>query len=198
MWRHHLGKHAGLAAPHRFATRRAQRIAEDAAGICLARTAFTAGHFAIAVAHPVPRAAVFAVEWGGLLYVTAMIQIFDRRGFTLLLTIECETLQGAQLAGAQLNDANLVQVDLSGADLSGAALRDADLRLARLDNANFNGADLNGADLSRAKLTGANLMGARLLGTKLSGADLRGALVERKALMMADAREALTEGANIL
>jgi uncharacterized protein YjbI with pentapeptide repeats len=127
-----------------------------------------------------------------------MIQIFDRRGFTLLLSVDSDTLQGAQLAGADLNDANLVQVDLRNADLSGASLRDADLRLARLNHVNFSNADLNGADLSKTKLEGADLRGAKLLGTKLADADLRGATVERKALLTADAREAKMEGANIV
>ena len=75
----------------------------------------------------------------------------------------------------------LVTVDadtLSGADLSGANLRGADLR----------GADLRGADLSEADLSGADLRGADLRGADLSGADLRGADLSGADLRWADLR----------
>jgi len=61
-----------------------------------------------------------------------MITIKHKITGEVLITINADTLAGADLAGA----------DLTGADLSGA--------------------DLTGADLRRADLTGANLTGVRL------------------------------------
>ena len=152
--------------------------------------------------HSSPEISQYRHRWRNILagphIPIIMIQIFDRRGFTLLLSVDAETLKGAQLAGAQLNDANLIQMDLHNIDLSGASLRDADLRLAKFDNANLANADLNGADLTKARLVGADLRGAKLLGAKLTGADLRGATVERKALMTADSSAAKLDEANIV
>ncbi len=65
----------------------------------------------------------------------------------VLLTIEGDSLQGADLRGAHLQYA----------DLRGANLREADLRGANLRWADLRGADLRGANLRWADLQGANL-----------------------------------------
>jgi uncharacterized protein YjbI with pentapeptide repeats len=96
-----------------------------------------------------------------------MIQIFDKKGFTVLHTLDRPTLHDADLGGCELSEANMVQYDLRNTRLEGANLRDADLRLARLDQA-----DLRNADLSNANLSGANLSKARLQGAILDGATL--------------------------
>ena len=70
----------------------------------------------------------------------------------VLLTIEDDSLQGANLQGANLQGA-----DLQGADLQGADLQEADLQEADLQGANLREADLQGADLRWANLQGADL-----------------------------------------
>ena len=60
----------------------------------------------------------------------------------VLLTIECDSLQGADLRLANLRGADLRLANLQGADLRGANLQEADLRLANLRGANLRGADL--------------------------------------------------------
>lgn len=72
------------------------------------------------------------------------IKIKDKRTGAVLLTVDADTLSGADLSGAYLSKADLGGADLSGADLSGT--------------------DLSGADLSRAYLSRANLRGAYLYG----------------------------------
>ena len=83
----------------------------------------------------------------------------------VLLTIESDTLQGA----------NLRLADLRRADLQGANLRLADLRRADLQGANLQGANLQGANLQDANLQGANLREANLQGADLRWADLQDA-----------------------
>ena len=80
----------------------------------------------------------------------------------VLLTIEGDTLQGA----------NLQEANLQGADLQGADLREADLQGADLRFANLQGADLRFANLRFAYLKGADLRFANLQGANLQGADL--------------------------
>ncbi len=70
----------------------------------------------------------------------------------VLLTIECDSLQGADLQGANLQGANLRHADLQHANLQHADLQHADLQ----------GADLRGADLRWANLRWANLQHADL------------------------------------
>lgn len=64
-----------------------------------------------------------------------------------LLTVDSDTLSGADLRDANLRGANLRGADLYGANLRGADLRDADL----------SGADLRGANLRDANLRGAKI-----------------------------------------
>jgi len=101
-----------------------------------------------------------------------MIQIFDKKGFTTLLTIDSPTLCDADLSGCQLGEANMVQYDLRNTCLKGSNLRDADLRLTRLDHADLRDADLTNADLSGANLSAAQLQGAILTNTTLIDAKL--------------------------
>jgi len=101
-----------------------------------------------------------------------MIQIFDKKGFTVLKTIDSDTLRDADLNGCELGEANMVQYDLRAAQFMGADLRHADLRLARLDRADLRDADLSHADLSGADLSDACLQGANLTGTTLTDARL--------------------------
>ena len=95
----------------------------------------------------------------------------------VLLTIECDSLQGADLQcanlqGANLRNANLQWANLRGADLQGANLRGADLQWANLRGADLQGADLQGADLRWVNPQGANLQGANLRGADLQWANL--------------------------
>ena len=63
-----------------------------------------------------------------------------------------ENLYQAKLAGAGLSGANLHEANLYEADLSGADLSYCDLRRANLCGANLRGANLTGADLTQANL----------------------------------------------
>ena len=65
----------------------------------------------------------------------------------VLLTIEGDSLKGANLQGANLKWANL-----QGANLQGANLKEANLQGASLRGANLKGANLRGADLKWANL----------------------------------------------
>ena len=55
----------------------------------------------------------------------------------VLLTIEGDSLQGANLQEANLQGANLQEADLQGANLQGANLQGADLRWANLQEADL-------------------------------------------------------------
>lgn len=76
-----------------------------------------------------------------------MIEIFDRKGFDCIASVDASNLQGADLSDQDLSNANLVQMDLRGANLSNCKLVGADLRLANLTGANLNGADLSNAEI---------------------------------------------------
>lgn len=97
-----------------------------------------------------------------------MIDIFDRKGFDCLISIDATTLKGVDLSGAELGNACLVEFDLSGANLKGVNLSSADLRLAKLDGADLSGANLKDADFTGCSLDGANLKGADIEGAKLT------------------------------
>ena len=60
-----------------------------------------------------------------------MVEIKHRDG-RVLVTVDADTLSGADLRGANLRAANLFGADLRGANLFGADLRRADLRWADL------------------------------------------------------------------
>ena len=87
-----------------------------------------------------------------------MIEIFDKKGFDVLVAWPNDSLRGADLRGANLKEANLVQYDLAGADLRDANLEGADLRLANLSGTDLTGANLLGTDLDGANLTDAKIM----------------------------------------
>jgi uncharacterized protein YjbI with pentapeptide repeats len=78
---------------------------------------------------------------------------------------------------------NLFRANLSGARLSGAILAETNLC-----EADLHGADLSYCDLRRANLCGANLRGANLTGADLTQANLH----------LADATDAIFEGACIV
>jgi hypothetical protein len=60
-----------------------------------------------------------------------MVEIKDRHG-RVLVTVDADTLRGANLSGANLSGADLSWANLSGADLSWANLGGANLRWANL------------------------------------------------------------------
>ena len=99
------------------------------------------------------------------------IEIKSKNG-VVLMSLNIDTLQGADLRGANLQEANLQGADLWGANLRRANLQGADLWGANLRRANLQEADLRGADLEGANLRGANLQEADLRGANLEGADL--------------------------
>jgi hypothetical protein len=92
-----------------------------------------------------------------------------------IMTVDSDTLAGADLSYEYLTGANLYQSDLSDADLSGANLTGASLSEADLTDADLSGADLTGASLYMANLTGTNLGGADLTGASMVVANLTGA-----------------------
>jgi len=103
-----------------------------------------------------------------------MIKILNKNG-ELLLSVDVDTLRGANLSCTDLRGANLSCTDLSGSNLSCANLSGTDLSCTNLSCTDLRGANLSGTDLSGANLGGANLRGANLGGANLSGANLGGA-----------------------
>ena len=106
-----------------------------------------------------------------------MIEIKNRFTGEILLTVQSDTLVGADLHGADLTDANLKGADLTDANLRyanlfGANLFEANLRYANLIGADLLNADLRGADLRFADLTDADFTDANLKGAILTGANL--------------------------
>ena len=93
----------------------------------------------------------------------------------VLLTIEGDSLKGADLQYTNLQGADLQGANLRGVNLQGANLLMANLRGVNLQGANLQGADLQGANLQYADLRGVSLQGADLRGANLRGANLRGA-----------------------
>ena len=74
----------------------------------------------------------------------------------VLLTIEGDSLKGADLQEANLQGADLRYANLQGVDLQYANLQEANLQGADLQYANLKGADLQGANLQGANLHGAS------------------------------------------
>lgn len=74
-----------------------------------------------------------------------------------LLTVDSDTLSGADLSYADLRYADLRAANLYGANLRYADLRDADLRYADLRYADLRCADLCAANLHHAALRGAKI-----------------------------------------
>ena len=82
------------------------------------------------------------------------------------------TIEGDSLKGADLQYTNLQGADLQGANLQGANLQGANLLMANLRGVNLQGANLRGVNLQGANLLMANLRGVNLQGANLQGADL--------------------------
>ena len=101
-----------------------------------------------------------------------MIEIYDRKGFDRIASIESDTLVGSDLNGRDLTNGNFVQMDLANANLSGCNLTDTDFRLCNLQDVDLSNANLNGADFSGANLCGANFENAKFENTILTGATI--------------------------
>jgi uncharacterized protein YjbI with pentapeptide repeats len=102
-----------------------------------------------------------------------MIQICNDLSGLVLVTLDAETLEGADLRGLELIGARLPFTNLRRAVLRGADLFHADLR-----SANLQGADLRRASLYHARLQYANLRGADLRLANLRGAEMEGSLYD--------------------
>ena len=118
------------------------------------------------------------------------------------ITLDVETLVGADLSGADLRGAELCWAVLTGADLtravlSGAVLTGADLTRAVLTGADLPLAVLTGANLSDSDLAGANMYVANLIGANLIEADLHGVDLTKASLRGAHLRGADFSGAKI-
>lgn len=107
-------------------------------------------------------------------------------------------LAGANLSGAKLNRANLDGANLDGANLEGASLGGATLLEANLRAASLSGTYLREANLKRANLLGADLFVADLFGAKLAGANLSGANFNWARLELADLKDVILQGANLI
>jgi len=97
-----------------------------------------------------------------------MVEIKHRRSGRVVLTVDTETLAGANLAGEYLIHADLTRADLASAQLPFANLSGADLSHADLSGANLRGANLVEADLTGAELNGVNLTDATVSLTDFS------------------------------
>src|SRR5690349_16408832 len=84
--------------------------------------------------------------------MVGMIEIKHRTNGKVLLTVDAETLVGADLSGASLRNADLMKMDLGNADLRGADLRGADLRYADMRGSDLRGTNLRGARFHRTSL----------------------------------------------
>jgi len=101
-----------------------------------------------------------------------MIHIYDKKGFSPLLSLDADSLSNIDLQHAELHEANLIEYNLSHADLRGAILTNADLRFANLSHADLRGTNLTDADLSNANLDHALLDNAVLNNTILTNTTL--------------------------
>jgi uncharacterized protein YjbI with pentapeptide repeats len=106
-------------------------------------------------------------------------------GGRVILTLEAETLVGADLSCQRLDWAYLPSADLRRADFSRASLSGANLSHAILSGANFAKTVLAMANLQGANFADAYLGNAWLLGAYLQGADLRFAVLEGAKLRFA-------------
>ena len=120
-----------------------------------------------------------------------MIEIRSHYTGIVLLTLDADSLKGANLSDAQLKHASLLHADLSGAnlsnaDLSGAILYEADLSGANLKDACLAESFLNSACMKDVTLIGANLARANLSYADLSGANLDRAYLQRAYFLHTD------------
>jgi len=114
------------------------------------------------------------------------MEIRSRSG-KILLSINSDTLVGADLSRTDLRRANLDKANLNEATLEWAVLHRATLKKANLRSANLRGAGLCWASLCEANLNGADLRNADLRNTDLKNVDLRNA----------DLRNAVLNGAKL-
>ena len=106
-------------------------------------------------------------------------------GGRVLLTLDAETLVGANLSRRRLNWAYLPSADLRRVNFSRSFLNRADFSHANLGGVNFEGTSLMAANLQGADLAAASLCGAWLPGAHLQGADLRFAVLQGANLRFA-------------
>ena len=124
-----------------------------------------------------------------------MIRIRHKDTGAILLTVDADTLDGADLSNRKLAYADLANCSLRAADLTNTDLSHADLRSANLSIRDEDmiprGALLNGANLTHADLTDANLertgfIDANLSYAKLSHTNLRGSCLDDADLSHAE------------
>ena len=106
-------------------------------------------------------------------------------GGQVILTLEAQTLVGADLSHSKLDYAYLPSTDLRRVNFSYATLHGANLSGANLCGANFERSSMMGVNLEGADLAGAHLCGAYLPGASLGQADLRFAVLEDAKLRYA-------------
>lgn len=131
-----------------------------------------------------------------------MIEIKHQFTEETLVTVDADSLMGANLAGADLAAAQLAGCNLQGANLEGALLAMADLSGANLidcnlQNANMASVNLSQAHLNNAQLQGANLTGAHLEVAVLSDCHLEGADLSGANMTGADLIRAQLQGTNM-
>ena len=86
-----------------------------------------------------------------------MIEIKHRYTGEVILTVDADTLVGADLSGKDLSYSDLRDSDLRDSDLSYS-----DLRGSNLSNSDLSDSDLSGSNLSYSDLRGSNLIGSNL------------------------------------
>lgn len=99
-------------------------------------------------------------------------------GGQVILTLEAQTLVGADLSHSKLDWAYLPSADLRRVNFSRASLHGANLSGANLCGANFEKTSMMGVNLEGADLADAYFCGAYLPGARLQEADLRFAILE--------------------
>lgn len=104
-------------------------------------------------------------------------------GNEIILTLDSESLVGADLRGADLTSADLAGADLRFADLSGAKLLCTDFTGANLMNAKIMGTHCVGCYITGANLRGARLAHSMFIWAKLHGTDLTGCDLNRTKLL---------------
>ena len=106
-------------------------------------------------------------------------------GGRVILTLEVDTLVGANLSCQRLNWTYLPSADLRRANFSRSILNGSNLSRANLCGVNFEKTSLMYANLTGADFADAYLGGAWLAGAHLQGADLRFAVLEGTKLRFA-------------
>lgn len=107
------------------------------------------------------------------------------RGRELLLSVDADSLVGADLRKRRLDFGDLRESDLRNADFSHASLSGVNFSGANLSGASFYKAQMAGARFQGANVAGTDFSEAWMPGTKLQGVDFRSAKVETAKLRFA-------------